>query len=253
MIKAFFPNKTIQLTTHTTKKLERRFAIGDVHGCLLTFKKLVEEIIQLTPQDQLFLLGDYINRGPHSAGVLDYIMELQSGGYQVFPLRGNHEAMLLESWDDFQSLKHTKTHEKFANWVHDDALVDENDQLAPRFEAFLNNLPYYYELEDFYLVHAGFDFELGIPNGMDDVERMLWTRFFVPDYTQMKEKIVVHGHVIRSIQEIKEAVLDRKGTIPLDNGCYKSLQTIYNPYYGSLCGLNLNTYELLMVNNIEYV
>ncbi|OJJ19340.1 hypothetical protein BKI52_21240 [marine bacterium AO1-C] len=252
MIKAYFPDQTFTIQpTHSTTQPKRRFAIGDIHGCLQTLQKMVWEAISLTQQDQLFLLGDYINCGPHSAGVLDFIMKLQNENYQVFPLRGNHEAMLLESWEDFQSLKHTKANEKFADWVHDVALVNEEDRLAPRFVTFLNNLPYYYELEDFYLVHAGFDFELGVPNGLQDFERMLWVRFFVPDYTQMSDKRVVHGHVVRSIDEIKEAVLDRGGAIPLDNGCYKSLQPIYNPYYGSLCALNLDTYELLTIKNLD--
>ncbi|HAS40150.1 MAG TPA: serine/threonine protein phosphatase [Microscillaceae bacterium] len=252
MIKAYFPNKTLTIQpTHSTAQPTRRFAIGDIHGCLQTLQKMVWEAINLTQQDQLFLLGDYINRGPYSAEVLDFIMELQSQNYQVFPLRGNHEAMLLESWEDFQSLKHTNAKEKFVDWVNDEALVDEQDRLAPRFTTFLDNLPYYYELNDFYLVHAGFDFELGVPNGLQDFEQMLWVRSFVPDYSQMAHKKVIHGHVVTSIEEIKEAVLDRGGVIPLDNGCYKGLQPMYNPYYGSLCALNLDTYELLLIKNLD--
>jgi predicted MPP superfamily phosphohydrolase len=74
----------------------RRFAIGDIHGCNLTLQALVKEQLQLTKQDQLFLLGDYVNRGPDSMGVLNFIMGLQAEGYQVFALRGNHEQMLLD-------------------------------------------------------------------------------------------------------------------------------------------------------------
>lgn len=247
MIKAFFPNKTLTFNP----RQERRFAIGDVHGCLQTLQKLITQTMKLTTDDQLFLLGDYINRGPDSAGVLDFIIDLQQNGYQVYPLRGNHEAMLLESWEDFKSLKHNKDKENFKDWVNDDKFVDENNQLVARFEKFLNNLPYYYELDNFYLVHAGFDFEFGVPNPLEDFERMLWIRFFVPDYGAIKNKPVLHGHTIRSIDEIRESVKDRTGTIPLDNGCYKGLQTITNPYYGSLCGLNLDTFELMVVENID--
>lgn len=247
MIKAFFPHKTDTLLPLAG----RRFAIGDIHGCLATLRKLVLEIVQITPQDQLFLLGDYINRGPDSAGVLDFIINLQQSGYQVYPLRGNHEAMLLESWADFQSLKHTKSGKSFRDWVNDDALVTENHQLMPRFENFLNNLPYYYELDDFYLVHAGFDFEEGIPHGLADFERMLWVREFIPDYSILQQKPIVHGHVTCPLDEIKEAAKDRTGVIPLDNGCYKSLREIYNPDYGNLCGLNLDTFELIVVENID--
>lgn len=252
MIKAFYPDRVVTLSsTQAQNPSGRRFAISDIHGCLKTLEKMVWEVMKLTPDDQLFLLGDYINRGPSSAGVLDFIIDNQRLGYQIYPLRGNHEAMLLESWDDFCSLKHTKSNENFRDWVNDPKLVAENDQLAPRFIQFLNNLPYYYELNDFYLVHAGFDFELGVPNGLEDFERMIWVRFFVPDYTILKRKPIVHGHVTRSLDEIKEAIKDRIGAIPLDNGCYKSLRDIYNPYFGHLCGLNLDTYELMVVENID--
>lgn len=98
-----------------------------------------------------------------STGVLGFIINLQQSGYQVYLLRGNHEAMLLEAWADCQSLKHTKSGKSFRDWVNDDALVAENHQLMLRFENFLNNLPYCYEPGDFYLAPAGFDFEEGVP------------------------------------------------------------------------------------------
>jgi serine/threonine protein phosphatase 1 len=73
----------------------RRFAATDLHGCLRTFRYLVEEELRLRTADHLYLLGDYVNKGPDSAGVLDYLMQLQAAGYQVHCLRGNHEHELL--------------------------------------------------------------------------------------------------------------------------------------------------------------
>ena len=60
-----------------------RYATTDVHGCLQTLRYLVEQELQLTPDDELFLLGDYVNKGPDSRGVLDYLMHLQAAGYSV--------------------------------------------------------------------------------------------------------------------------------------------------------------------------
>ena len=54
----------------------RRFAIADVHGCLNTLRRMVEDILKLGEDDVLYLLGDYIDRGPDSKGVLDYLMQL---------------------------------------------------------------------------------------------------------------------------------------------------------------------------------
>jgi serine/threonine protein phosphatase 1 len=73
-----------------------RYVISDIHGCFKTFKQLVEEVVKLTKSDQLFLLGDYVDRGPSTVAVLDYIMELIESGYHIYPLRGNHEDDLLE-------------------------------------------------------------------------------------------------------------------------------------------------------------
>ena len=136
-----------------------RWAISDVHGCLKTLKKLVWEHIRLDTQDQLFFLGDYIDRGPSGAGVVDFIMELQNTGYQVYPLRGNHEQMLLDAWARFQKEEAQEKQEKdFRQLVRDPSMVDTAQNcLIPRFEQWMNQLPHYYESGDFYLVHAGFN------------------------------------------------------------------------------------------------
>lgn len=78
----------------------RRFAVGDVHGCSKTLRALVEEKICLTADDTLYLLGDYIDRGPDSKGVLDYLLGLWNSNYDIRPLRGNHEQLLLDSVSD---------------------------------------------------------------------------------------------------------------------------------------------------------
>ena len=71
----------------------RTLAIGDIHGCLAQFDALLAAIA-LTPDDHLILLGDYIDRGPESAGVLKRIMQLQQTR-RVSALMGNHEQLML--------------------------------------------------------------------------------------------------------------------------------------------------------------
>ena len=70
-----------------------KYAISDIHGCSETFNALLEKI-GLNKSDELYLLGDYIDRGPDSRGVIDTILRLQEEGYQIHCLRGNHEQML---------------------------------------------------------------------------------------------------------------------------------------------------------------
>lgn len=74
----------------------RILAIGDIHGCLTALDGLLAEV-RLQPDDLLVTLGDYVDRGPASKGVLDRLLEL-SGRCQLLPLRGNHEIMMVEAW-----------------------------------------------------------------------------------------------------------------------------------------------------------
>ena len=72
---------------------ERILAIGDIHGCLAQFDALLSAV-ELRPEDHLILLGDYVDRGPDSAGVLRRIIDLTQS-HKVTALRGNHEELML--------------------------------------------------------------------------------------------------------------------------------------------------------------
>src|SRR5258706_6134196 len=113
--------------------MSRVFAIGDVHGCSNTFRKMLEEI-KLQKSDIIFCLGDYIDRGHDSKGVIDLIMELRSKGHTVHTLRGNHEQLMMDS---------TKSSALFDAWMDnggDTTLVsfgaDSYDDFAPEYKAF---------------------------------------------------------------------------------------------------------------------
>ena len=71
----------------------RTIAIGDIHGCAVAFRALLEHI-DPQPEDTLVLMGDYVDRGPDSCGVLDTILELREKT-RLVPLLGNHDEMLL--------------------------------------------------------------------------------------------------------------------------------------------------------------
>lgn len=84
----------------------RTLAIGDVHGCLTALDTLLG-FIALKSDDHLIFLGDYIDRGPDSKGVLDRVIQLRLTG-QVETLRGNHELMLLGAAEDPTGLRFWK-------------------------------------------------------------------------------------------------------------------------------------------------
>lgn len=73
----------------------RVLAIGDIHGCSLALETLLSAVT-LRSNDLLITLGDYVDRGPNSRGVLDQLVALHQTG-QLIAVRGNHEQMMLEA------------------------------------------------------------------------------------------------------------------------------------------------------------
>ena len=71
----------------------RILAIGDIHGCSIAFDTLIASV-QPQPNDKIITLGDYVDRGPDSKGVIDRLIALHETG-QLTALRGNHELMML--------------------------------------------------------------------------------------------------------------------------------------------------------------
>lgn len=76
----------------------RTIAIGDIHGCAGALEALLNEL-DPTFDDTIVTLGDYVDRGPDSAGVVEQLVELVSR-CQLIPLLGNHELMMLEAVRD---------------------------------------------------------------------------------------------------------------------------------------------------------
>ena len=76
---------------------ERIIAIGDIHGCSAALRKLIE-VIKPAPDDTLIPLGDCVDRGPDSRGVMEQLLALRER-CRLFPLIGNHEEMMLNFLD----------------------------------------------------------------------------------------------------------------------------------------------------------
>lgn len=84
----------------------RQLAIGDIHGCIESLTALAE-FVPFQPDDRIITLGDYVNRGPNTCAVLDWLIARMKNGNLV-PLRGNHEIMMLEARD---------SNEAFQRWI----------------------------------------------------------------------------------------------------------------------------------------
>ncbi len=224
----------------------KRFAISDIHGCAKTFEALLQKI-NFTTHDQLYLLGDFIDRGQHSKGVFDLIFALMSKGYTVHCLRGNHEQMLLDALDNQQYADQWTnksgglvTLQSFgANSIH---------QIPDNYLKFISAMPYYFALEDYLLVHGGFNFDLANP--LLDKEAMLWMRNWYDriNHLWLDGRIVVHGHTPRPRSIIEKGLKHLKATpaLNIDCGCVYPLDEMHQ-----LCAFDLDAQLLVFQPNVE--
>ncbi len=214
-----------------------RYVISDIHGCLKTLVKLVERI-DLKQEDQLFFLGDYIDRGADSKGVLDYIIDL-SKKHQIYPLKGNHEYDL----ELLVALNNKNLFQRFSNKGNN--ILNDDFSIDSKYLNFIKNLPYFYEIENHFLVHAGFDFNNNYH--FENTVEMLWIRNWNYDEKKANGKTIIHGHDMTPLDKIKLNILNNEKIIPLDNGCFYTEESDF----GNLLCLNINKNELIVQKNIE--
>lgn len=223
--------------------MARRFAISDIHGCASTFRTLVKDVLQLTTTDKLYLLGDYINKGPDSKGTLDFIFELQQQGFDIQCLRGNHEQYLIDgltySWEEIAYLNRggTETLQSFG--------VDTMHEIPTHYLKFIKSLPYYVELDKHLLIHAGLNFDLEDP--FRDDYSMLNIRKMDVDLQKTGGKNIIHGHVPTPIQTIADSLNFDYHHISIDAGCvYHHIHALNH-----LAALEIDSSKLYLQKNIE--
>ena len=221
---------------------KRRFAIADIHGCARTLAALLAQI-DLQRDDTLFLLGDYIDRGPDSKGVLDQLLALQADGFDLWPLRGNHEQMLLDALDDNTVLPFWKMNGGGATLYNFG--VKHPKELPSRYLDFIASLPLLHLLDDYVLVHAGLDFRTPAPITDSSPRALLWTRDFRIDPAKLAGRTLVTGHNTVALFVIEAALTSCH--IPLDNCCFSRGEI----NYGALLALDLNQRQLLVMPNTE--
>jgi len=228
--------------------MPRRLAIADIHGCAQTFNQLLKKL-ELEKQDQVYLLGDYIDRGPDSKGVLDTIMNLIADGYAIQPLLGNHEKLFVDTYTNV---------EKNDSWrlygtapTLDSFRVSHPQDTPVEYYNFLTTLPTIAVTDDYVLVHAGLDFSLTDPiNGTPEDFRLCGRNYSVKP-EKIGNRTLVVGHTVTdlltiegSVKALKEGSLEAN-CIRLDNGCYDKGHI----GFGSLVALDLDSKELVRVEN----
>lgn len=180
-------------------------AIGDIHGCKKTLVRLLEKL-ELTPEDHVVFVGDYVDRGPDSFGVIEVLLEMEkeakegSGPSCTF-LRGNHDQMMLdaiENQDDPEAQELWRINGGTQTLMS--YQQEETVQIPESHVEFLRRTDYLFETDEFVFVHAGLKPDLTIEQNIAQFDPMvaLWTRAHMRGPNTMWEKTVVCGHTPKS-------------------------------------------------------
>jgi serine/threonine protein phosphatase 1 len=212
---------------------QRIYAIGDVHGR----SDLYDRILEMIREDRaaappggtatLVVLGDVVDRGPDSAGMLERMSAGPPPGFGLVCLRGNHEEVMLRflqdaatagDWFRFGGLATLESYgvrldprlpggERAAA-----AHAELRARLPPRHAGVLRTLRTHLVVGDYLFVHAGI--RPGVPLDGQTPEDMAWIREDFLDSTADHGKVVVHGHTIVRSPEV------RRNRIGIDTGAF---------------------------------
>lgn len=192
----------------------RTFAIGDIHGDLVALATLFERLPELVAEDTVVFLGDYIDRGPDSAGVVKWVRDFAAKSpAKVVCLRGNHEDAWLQvaadGWPEFIMPRGNGCLECLRSFTGQPIPTEDDIPTGEELEAMLAgeffpddvlawfaSLPHWYEDDHAIYVHAGIK-RVGDgfphPSEIEPKRALLWLRDrdFFENY---RGKIVVFGH-----------------------------------------------------------
>lgn len=218
--------------------MERIFAIGDIHGCKQAFQRMLFDGIKITQTDTIYCIGDYVDRGPDSKGVIDMIISLKQKGFHIHALRGNHEQMMMDS-------ERSEMDKKL--WLSNGGAATlqsfragSYSTIATEYRAFFESTEFYISTGDYVFVHAGLNFQKA--DIFEDKDAMLWTRDFYPLQKILGNKLLVHGHTPKPLSYI----LHQDGNcINIDGGC------VYSAWWdlGNLVAVSLPGKKFIVIDN----
>jgi serine/threonine protein phosphatase 1 len=229
----------------------KTYVMSDIHGCYNTFDDMLNKI-GFNKDDELILLGDYIDRGPGSIKILDRLIDLKQNNYNLICLTGNHEQMMINACNDNMPAKLWTNNGGDA--VLNELNVKDVNDVPNEYIHFLTFLPYYHETNDFIFAHAGLN--MSKPDPLRDKESLIWIRSWensdkLQDYLQGKR--VIHGHTPTERSKIEkrfDLFKDKHHSVlDIDNGCVFAKRDDFE--FGNLCCVNLTDMELIFNKNID--
>ena len=196
----------------------RIYAIGDVHGRLDLLRAMHEairdEIETVRPADwRIVHIGDYIDRGPDSKGVIDFLIEALRRDARYIALAGNHDAGLLEFLAEPSpqtlfaghggrqtALSYGVDADFSSPALAQDAAAKLRAAIPREHIDFLAGLRRSATFGDFFFCHAGV--RPGVPLAHQDPQDLIWIRKPFLDSPLLHEKVIVHGHTPANEPEI---------------------------------------------------
>ncbi|HEY7167695.1 MAG TPA: metallophosphoesterase family protein [Candidatus Binatia bacterium] len=174
------------------------FVIGDIHGCVAELRYLIENL-PIEAGDRLVFLGDYVDRGPDSSGVVSYLLDLRANSpYEFIFLKGNHEDMFLAylglpgQYGDMFLINGGRLTLDSYGLSLDDPAPEMVHQIPQSHLDFYQSLQNYYITEPFLCVHAGID---PLKSLEEQTETdMFWIRNQFIYRSHMLPYIVLFGH-----------------------------------------------------------
>lgn len=190
----------------------RTIAIGDVHGCLSALQDLLE-LVSPQPEDTVVFLGDYVDRGPDSRGVIDEILELRRRT-NVVTLLGNHDATMIAAADDARQWHFWMNmggEQTFENYGNDWRNIPESHL------EFLENLKRFWITPTHFFVHANYGIERPLREQPDWL--LIWEHItgLFPPRPHPSGRIAILGHTAQK----KGEILDGGHYMVIDTGCVK--------------------------------
>jgi serine/threonine protein phosphatase 1 len=170
-------------------------AIGDIHGCRTAFDHLLS-FVDPKPGESIVTLGDYVDRGPDSRGVIDKLIELHVAG-QLVPLRGNHEIMMLGAkeggGDDISFWLACGGLEALKSYAAEGEYPTFEDVPATHWHFIKHSCYDYYETPTHVFVHANLHPEL--PIDQQKVEQLHWENLSAQAHRpHCSGKVMICGH-----------------------------------------------------------
>jgi serine/threonine protein phosphatase 1 len=215
----------------------RRIFIGDVHG---HYDGLVALLEAIAPQsdDQVYFVGDLIDRGPKSADVINLVM---SHSYHC--VLGNHEQMLLEAFPHGQVAQQPLNAWLYSGGQSTVVSYDKSEDLLFQHLDWLRSLPTHLDLGDIWLVHAGMNPHLTVADHTS--QEFCWIRdeFHSSPYAYFPTKTIITGHTITfTLPNVTPGAIARgRGWLDIDTGAY-------HPRSGWLTALDYTNQQVYQVN-----